>query len=272
MPPVGERLRVALLDLHARSSMFIDEQPFRGLPEALEARGHQVTLRQSVRGGDERAAAAWRVELAAFVAGGGFHLVVLSRAWDEETLAALRGAMAAGARLVRLTHGAPAALDEQFDVVVARADLFDLVDGTFEARGGSEVRGGSEARGPAWRSTKAELKRGLQVLPTATAPPRRIEQGDAAGPGGAVGNTGVGARPTISGPAVGCPFLLDARTSPELSSVPMDVARVQTKGCSFCLDNVGAYAAFSEADVVGAWLAGLRAARASSSDPPAVAG
>jgi hypothetical protein len=72
---------------------------------------------------------------------------------------------------------------------------------------------------------------------------------------------GTARRPTISGPASGCPFLLDARTSPAFADLEMDAERVQTKGCSFCLDNFGAYVAPKEADAVAAWLEGLRRIR-----------
>jgi hypothetical protein len=62
------------------------------------------------------------------------------------------------------------------------------------------------------------------------------------------------------GPASGCPWLADARKSPLFDGV--DAPAVQWKGCTFCLDQTGAYAAPSEAQVLDAWLPQLRALRA----------
>jgi MoaA/NifB/PqqE/SkfB family radical SAM enzyme len=98
---------------------------------------------------------------------------------------------------------------------------------------------GGEASAPSWRRSREELK-ALKVVPGAS----------------------FGARPTISGPARGCPFLVDVRSSPAWRGSDVALEKVQTKGCSFCLDNVGAYAAFREEEVVGAWVSQLRAIRA----------
>jgi hypothetical protein len=66
------------------------------------------------------------------------------------------------------------------------------------------------------------------------------------------------ARATLAGPATGCPFLLDAAKNPIFSGLGMTPDTAQTKGCTFCLDNTGSYAAVSEDAVVGTWLARLR--------------
>ena len=68
------------------------------------------------------------------------------------------------------------------------------------------------------------------------------------------------ARPTLSGPASGCPWLADARKIPLFAGLPPET--VQVRGCTFCLDQSGAWVAPSDADVLATWLAGLRAIRA----------
>lgn len=99
------------------------------------------------------------------------------------------------------------------------------------------------------RVTAAELRKHLDVL----APP----PGDLAG---------TRDRPTLSGPSTGCPFLLDARKNPLFEGLDLDPERVQTKGCTFCLDNSGAYVAVDDDVLVAAWIEGLRRIRAARPD------
>lgn len=99
------------------------------------------------------------------------------------------------------------------------------------------------------RVTAADVRRKLDVF---TPPPADLD--------------GTARRPTISGPSSGCPFLLDARQNAAFTDLALDPERTQTKGCSFCLDNFGAYVVPSESAVLAAWLEGVRRIRAARPD------
>ncbi|MEI8256994.1 MAG: hypothetical protein WCJ30_15075, partial [Deltaproteobacteria bacterium] len=71
-------------------------------------------------------------------------------------------------------------------------------------------------------------------------------------------------RPTISGPASGCPYLLDASKNPVFARLGADPSVVQMRGCTFCLDNTGSFAAPTEAAVIDSWLSQLRRIREAS--------
>jgi hypothetical protein len=105
--------------------------------------------------------------------------------------------------------------------------------------------GAAHEPAPYQRVTAGELRRKLDVL---APPPADL--------------AGTALRPTISGPSGGCPFLLDARLSPTFAALDLDPERIQTKGCTFCLDNFGAYVVPKQTEVVAAWIEGLRRIRA----------
>ncbi|MDP3221004.1 MAG: hypothetical protein Q8S73_43365, partial [Deltaproteobacteria bacterium] len=236
-------MRVALLSLHARAESYLDDSGLRALEAPLVARGHRATLIEGVQGagGDWLAAVAGRLRAEPY------DLAVLSRAWSEDLVDLVRAALPAGGRLVRLGRGAASPLDPRFDAVLDHDGLLAYVDG-------------GAPNAAAWRRTRDALK----VL---RAPPPDGPGSELPAPGRAlVDVSGSAGRPTLSGPASGCPFLLDVRASPAFADTALDPARTQTKGCSFCLDNVGAYAAFPAEEVVGAWLAGLRRIRAARPD------
>jgi hypothetical protein len=237
------RRSVILLDLHARRDQFQDDGSLGGLAAELEAEGHAVTLVSSVLAADPGGASAWHARLAELVRRGAFEVAVLARVWDGATIDALRGALPAGARVVRLTLGVSAALDDRFDHVLD----FD---------GLKRLLGGEADPSPAAfrRVRPAELRR-----QAAAAPSRLRVLAPSALPGLVEGD--LGARPTISGPASGCPFLLDAGKNPLFAELGADPDKVQMKGCTFCLDNTGSFAAPTEAAVLDAWLAQLRSLR-----------
>ena len=239
------RHSIALLDLHARPDGFQSDASFGALGAMLEAQGHSVSLVRSVLGSDPDGPAAWHARLVAFVESGGFDFVVLARAWDGETLAVIRRAMPAGAHLVRLTEGVRAALDEQFDHVVDVEGFQRLLDGD---------------RHPAPAEFRPVRPADMRRRAESPIPPRVLAPSPL--PGGAQDE--LSARPVISGPASGCPFLLDAGRNPLFTSLGLDPTRVQTKGCTFCLDNTGSFAVFPEAAVLESWLGQLRRLGASS--------
>jgi hypothetical protein len=240
------RRSIALLDLHARADQFQDDASLGALAAELEAEGHEVALVRSVLAADPGGAPAWHARLAELMARGGFDLVVLARVWDEATITVLRGALREGARIVRLTSGVSAALDASFDHVLDFEGLKRLLDGD------------DNPSPAAFRKVKpAELR-----LRAASAPSKLRVLAPSALPGLIEGE--LAARPTISGPASGCPFLLDAGKNPIFAGLGADQSKLQMKGCTFCLDNTGSFAVPTEAAVLEAWLAQLRSLRAQS--------
>ncbi len=238
------RRSVALLDLHARSDQFQDDASLGALAAELEVEGHEVALVRSVLAAEPGGAVAWHARLAEFVSRGSFDLAVLARVWDEATITVLRGALRADARIVRLTSGVRAALDDHFDHVLDFEGLKRLLDGD------------DNPSPAAFKKVKpAELR-----ARAATAPSRLRVLAPSALPGSIEGE--LAARPTISGPASGCPFLLDAGKNPIFAGLGADQSKLQMKGCTFCLDNTGSFAAPTEAAVLDSWLAQLRSLRA----------
>lgn len=237
-------MKVALLDLRVREKMFVGSNDAGALAAALTGQGHAVKFVRSVQESEPRGPEAWRAGLTALVREGGFELVAVTRAWDADTVAALRSGLEAGAKLVRLTEGVAAALDEKFDHVVDQDGLYVLASGHVP----------DNAR---WKPTNAkeirELRRQAPTLTVVTQPPviQQVESG-----GSKV------ARAVLHGPAGGCPFLLDTTKNPVFAGLDMPRDEIQTRGCSFCLDNTGAYAVPAEAEVVNAWMAGWRTAKA----------
>ena len=227
---------VLLLDLHARDDTFLGDGALRGLSARLAARGHDVALWRSVQAAASGGPAAWSAEVTEHVREGGRDVVVLARAWDATVVDAVRRGLRPDAKLVRLTAGVAAALDGAFDHVLDEPGLVALLEGE------------ASPAPAAFQPTTARALRAARALRPA--------------PAEVVVEEIAGARPAITGPATGCPFLLDAAKSPRFAALPMDRTRVQTKGCTFCLDNTGAYATPAEEEVIASWLGQLRAIRA----------
>lgn len=222
---------ILLLDLHARADGFVAGDAFGSVAARLTGAGHTVSQARMVAS-EAPDPAAFLEAIRERARASGAEVVVLARAWDRSLVDAVRRGLPP-ARLVRLTQGVRAAIDEAFDLVLDPAGLVALA-------------GGDAAPGAATfeRTTAAQIRRRLALAgPEPAAPPP------------------ITGRPSISGPSSGCPFLLDARTSPAFAGLDLDPERIQTKGCSFCLDNSGAYVVPKESDVVAAWLDGLRRVR-----------
>ncbi len=160
-------------------------------------------------------------------------LAVLARAWSVELIDWLRTRLPANTRLVRLSRdGTPSSLDARFDAVLDARGLLALVNG------------GSADQARFHPALTSDLR-------------RRLEEQSHAQPMTAVSD---GLRATITGPATGCPWLADARKSPLFEGVEGE--GVQFKGCTFCLDQSGAYAAPTQDQVLASWLGQVRAVRA----------
>lgn len=225
-------IRALLLELAARKDGFLGDGGVSDLEPRLKAAGHEVARLASSAAAGAGGAEAWHAELEGLVRSGGFELVVVPRVWDRETVAAIRRGLEPGARVVRLSNGVAAALDDAFDRVLDTAGVVEL------------ARGGEPATSVFRRSNAQELRR-LRVLEVA--PPERQEQASGL--------------PVIRGPATGCPYMADARALPAFAALELDRDVIQTRGCTFCLDQTGAYAAASEDETVAAWLSGLRSLR-----------
>jgi pyruvate-formate lyase-activating enzyme len=217
--------RVLVVDCYANDRVFIRDTLFGALDGELRAAGFDVVFRELVRD-DPPAGKAIRDVLRTVVEQPP-GLIVLSRAWGAELVQSLRAAAGPSAAVVRHSHGPPSPLDAIFDAVLDARGIVAFLCGE------------SDRAAPHWRRSKREM----------------------AEVGAASVEASIGDRPTISGPAKGCPFLVDVRASPAYRDADIDFDQVQTKGCSFCLDNVGAFAAFPEEEVVASWLTQLRAVR-----------
>lgn len=217
-----------LLDLHARRDGFLSSETFLSVKGQIEAQGHAVFHEQLVAS-DAESPEVFRRAVGARAEASGADIVVVSRAWDEALVRAIRSGLPS-AVVARLSFGARAALDETFDHVLDPAGLMLLAAGE-AAPPQAEYK----------KTTAADLRLRLRTAgPPAELPPSPF------------------GRPTISGPSSGCPFLLDARQNPVFASAGLDPATVQTKGCTFCLDNSGAFVVPKEADVVRVWIERLR--------------
>ena len=239
----GAARSIVILDLYARDDGFVGDAAIGSTGGRLRALGHAVELLRSVRDVDTAGPEAWLARIGREVAARDPDLVVMTRAWDRAVVDAIRAALRPGTWVVRVTGGVAAAADTAFDHVVDEENLFAL------------VRGEPIADGPLWRPTRA---RELRRLP-------RVEEpaNGTLAPVALDGDRGE-RRPTISGPASGCPFLLDTRKNPLFERAALDGSRIQTRGCSFCLDNSGAYAMPSETDVVDTWLSQWKRIRAAN--------
>jgi hypothetical protein len=216
------------LDLQANGATYQGDGGLWLLTERLGRAGHAATLtRLTARGADVAELAARARESLPE----GVELVVVARAWSEALVAALRSVLPGGARLVRYSAtGDAGALDGRFDFVVDDRGLRAF------------LAGDPSPAAPVFQPRRAAELRLLRDEPPST--------------------PGLGGLPTLSGPSRGCPYLRDARRSPAFEGVDLGAPGLQTKGCTFCLDNDGAYVASSEEATVAAWLTRLRALRA----------
>lgn len=160
-------------------------------------------------------------------------VVVLARAWDSALVDALRRTFVAS-KLVRLSNGIAAALDEKFDHVLDEGGIVALLAGERPEKPREARRTARELR--VMRSLGGDADEGPETA---------------------------GGLPAIRGPSTGCPYLVDAAKQAPFARLAFG-DEVQTKGCTFCLDNTGAYAASSEDETVLRWLSQLRVVRARS--------
>lgn len=215
--------RVLLVDCYASRHLFVGDESFRNLAQALRTDGIDVQLYDLVR--DDPPPGQGIDAVLPLLRESALDVVVVSRAWDETLVASIREAVGDTVRVLRYSHGAPSPIDACFDAVVDANGLRALLEG-------------GVVSAPSWRRSKMELAVREPALGPSTA-----------------------ARPSISGPSHGCPFLVDVRTSPAYRDSGIDYERVQSKGCAFCLDNVGAFAVFPAEEIVASWLTQLRALR-----------
>ena len=220
---------VVVVDLKVRGSGFLGDSGLARLVARLTQAGHGVALLDVVCPEDAVEKRAVVASLASDVEARAPEFLVLSRAFESALLEALRGALPNG-KLVRLSAGVGAALDAHFDAVVDEAGLVALLAG---------------ALAPAL--SRPRNARELRVL-------RAREEDDLA-------PERAGSLPAIRGPATGCPYLRDAAKQERFAHLALDRDLVQTRGCTFCLDNSGAYAVASEDETVSRWLTQLRTLR-----------
>lgn len=227
--------RVAVLDLRAQSDGFLSDGGLARLAARLERAGHDVARLDATWPGEPALRSSFVAALERRVRDGRFDTLIVARAWDSEMLDALRRALPAG-KLLRLSGGHAGSLDDRFDAVV-------------DEQGAEAAVRGAPIPAIAPRPTRAAELRALRVLDP------RDELPESAG-----------ARPAIRGPATGCPYLVDSRSLPAFARLELDRHAVQTRGCTFCLDNTGAYAAATEDETVERWVAQLRMLRRETSE------
>ncbi len=215
---------VVLVDCYANSKTFIGDTGFGLLADQLMAQGFRSHVIELVR--DDPPCGGSTDDVLALLAEMKPGFVVVSRAWNGELVTALRRATPDSV-FVRYSRGAPSAVDSSLDAVADADGIRRLVAG----------EEGIEA--PHWKRTRGEM---------AAARPERSAR--------------PAPHPAISGPARGCPFLVDVRSSPAFRDADIDFDSVQSKGCSFCLDNVGAFSSFEPDVVVDTWLSQARTIRA----------
>ena len=218
-----------LLDLVAQRDGFLTDEGMNRLALQLEPEGVPVRVLRAVGVSPGDTAV-----MEGLAEGPPPELVVMARAWSLALIDWVRTLIPSDARLVRLSRdGTPSALDEHFDAVLDVAGLQAL------------LRGENPEQARFRPAITADLRRRLEEH----APLPATSAGD-------------GLRATISGPASGCPWMADARKSPIFEGLKGE--GIQFKGCTFCLDQSGAYAAPTQAQVLASWLGQVRALRAHS--------
>ncbi|GEM_PF-3459921 len=236
---VADPAPILLLDLRKEARGFFQAENLHDAAERLVADGFDVRLVRSVatlRGDD------WSLRIACFVADVNPRAVVVERLWDEDLVGLLRDG---GRQVVRLDDGHETALDGHYDAILGEDALVDWLRGSSTPERARslpttflpttrELR----ARKDAWQPTSRKLR--FDVLED---PDNELAIG----------------RAVVRGPAEGCPFLLDARRNPVFADLQMD--GMQHRGCTFCLDNLGAFAMPAGDAVIDAWMAGIIDAR-----------
>lgn len=233
--------RVLLLDVRPHSETFVGEAQFERLELALREVGAEVVIQRHVQSPDV-STQEWFEALQHAVREVSPDVVGVSRAWDVTIPDALRAA-APAATLIRITGGVRANIDGYFDHVLAPRELVAFVGGAEPTSAEFKRKSARDARAEAFEA----------IVATGEIAESMTTAGDAA-------------RPTIHGPAGGCPYLRDSASTPPFASLDLDPQVYQTRGCTFCLDNDGAYAVLSEVDVVESWLTQLRAIRRAHPD------
>lgn len=228
--------RVAVLDLRARADVFLGDGGLARLADRLERAGHAVARIDRTLPGEPAERDAFLASLERDIGARGLEAIILARAWDGAILEALRRGLAGG-KLLRLSSGVAAALDDRFDAVLDEQGVRAVLDG-------------EAVPAPAPRPRNAREARALKVLDRDEGP------------------ESAGSRPAIRGPSIGCPYLVDAARQAPFAGLELDRDKVQTKGCTFCLDNTGTYAASSEEETIARWLAQLRALRIDRAEQP----
>ncbi|MBK8254112.1 MAG: hypothetical protein IPK82_15780 [Polyangiaceae bacterium] len=213
--------------MFARADGFVEPNAFGTLRERLLADGHHVT-QVEVTLSELKSESAFLTAIEQAANTSNADIVVMTRAWSGDLIHAVRKGLPK-AIVVRLTQGVRAALDSEFDYVLDPSGVLALASGATEVKA-SEYE----------RVSAADLRRKLALSPTEN-------------------NVSLeGARPTLKGPVSGCPFLLDARKNEVFVSLNLNPEAIQTKGCTFCLDNSGAYTTVAPELFVETWLRGLR--------------
>ncbi|MDP1823165.1 MAG: hypothetical protein Q8L48_07990 [Archangium sp.] len=221
--------QLLLLDLVAQRDGFLTDDGMNRLAAQLEGPGVSVRVLRAVGVSPGDAAV-----MAGLASGPPPELVVMARAWSEALIDWVRTLIAPDARLVRLSRdGTPSALDGRFDAVLDVAGVMAVLRG--------------------------EDPQPARFRPAITADLRRRLEEQSEVPATSAGD---GMRATISGPASGCPWMADARKNPVFEGLGGE--GIQFKGCTFCLDQSGAYAAPTEAQALASWLSQVRAIRARS--------
>jgi MoaA/NifB/PqqE/SkfB family radical SAM enzyme len=227
---------LVFLDLKVSGSGFLGDGGLARISEKLAKEGHRALRIEATWPAEKALHASFLASLAEQIRTCGATTVVLLRAWDAETLRALRAALGDDGKLLRLGTEV-AALDEHFDAVVDEAGLTAWLKGA-----------------PIPQAERPKNARALRVLRARTEDDITPER--------------AGERPAIRGPATGCPYLVDSAKQDRFRHLSLGEnvgeggEKVQTRGCTFCLDNTGTYAVASEDETVGRWLAQLRILRA----------
>jgi hypothetical protein len=230
-------VRVLGLDLRVSLQGYLSADTLREALLRARAAGAVVLWLRSV---EQSAGSPWPQRVASAVADFAPDIVLVERVWRADVVQAARLAVPA-ATWVRLASGAEMPLDGLLDGVVDGGAISHRIhNGVWPAR--------SVAATPAaLRQQRAE-----RAPPAGVLEPVDVE--------GLEGERLL-QRPSIRGPVEGCPFLLDARRNLAYAQVDL-TGGVQTRGCAYCLDNTGVYAAPKEADMVASWVGQLEVLRA----------
>lgn len=231
-------LITVVLDLRVTEDGFIQNEAATQLIAALERLGKASCLVRSVQ--PKSGASEWIEGVLEQIPREHVETVVMCRVWNRDVVDALREGWP-NARLVRVSQAVRTAYDELFDCCLEP----DVIMRAFET--------GDFPADSRWSKLTARQLRGRADKVAQVSEDQDLV--------GAAPPNVFGSPPVIYGPAQGCPFLRDALKVHHFASLDLDPSVIQTRGCTFCLDNIGAYAGYSEADTVRVWLKQLQAVR-----------